>query len=164
MANQICIYSKGQMLLTNTFKKTGYQFIGWSMQKNATTATYTDKGYVINLTDIPDGIVTLYAVWQPITYQIKFNANGGSGSMANQTHTYGSSKALTPNAFTRADYVFIGWSMSQQSDDKEYSNGQTVTNLSATNDGIVNFYAIWAPDASEWTYTLDDSTNTITLT
>lgn len=45
-------------------------------------------------------------------YTVKFNANGGTGTMANQSFTYGTSKALTANAFTRTGYVFQGWATS----------------------------------------------------
>ena len=43
------------------------------------------------------------------TFAVKFNANGGSGSMGNQNITYGVSTKLNANKFTRSGYYFIGW-------------------------------------------------------
>ena len=77
------------------------------------------------------------------TYSVKFNANGGTGTMANESFTYGTAKALTANSFTRAGYVFSGWATSA-SGAKVYSDKQSVTDLTTVAGGIVNLYAVWA--------------------
>ena len=41
------------------------------------------------------------ANWIGNSYSVRYNANGGSGTMDNTTHTYGTSSALAENAFTR---------------------------------------------------------------
>lgn len=51
-------------LQKNGFKKFGYRFKGWSTDKNASTAQYTDGQSVKNLAQ--SGEVTLYAVWEYI--------------------------------------------------------------------------------------------------
>ena len=56
------------------------------------------------------------------TYTIKYDANGGSGTMSNTTCTYGSNCTLRTNAFTKTGYTFAGWTYNGTS----YSNGQTV--------------------------------------
>lgn len=50
----------------------------------------------------------MYVQWEPNTYTIKFDANGGSGSMNDQQITYGVKTPLTANAFTKKDYSFDG--------------------------------------------------------
>lgn len=40
-------------------------------------------------------------------YVVQFNANGGTGTMANQY--YSTTHALTTNTFTRSGYTFLGW-------------------------------------------------------
>ena len=42
-------------------------------------------------------------------YTVKFNANGGTGSMSNQTITHGTKTALTKNVFKKDGYTFKGW-------------------------------------------------------
>ena len=77
------------------------------------------------------------------TYEVKYNSNGGTGTMQNSTHTYGVSKALSTNTFTRTGYTFQGWSTSSSSSTVAYTNGQSVSNLTTEDGGVVNLYAVW---------------------
>ena len=86
----------------------------------------------------------LYAKWTANTYSVKYNANGGSGSMSNSTHTYDTAKNLTTNAFTRTGYTFKEWNTRSDGTGTAYSNGASVKNLTSTNNGTVNLYAIWS--------------------
>ena len=45
--------------INKTTSRTGYTFLGWSTDKNATSAQYEDRGYITT-----DKSLTLYAVWQ----------------------------------------------------------------------------------------------------
>ncbi len=76
------------------------------------------------------------------SYSVKFNANGGTGTMANESFTSGTAQALTANAFTRTGYTFQGWATSA-SGAKVYNDGQSVSNLTETIGGVVNLYAVW---------------------
>ena len=78
----------------------------------------------------------------PFPYSVKFNANGGTGTMANESFTYGTAKALTANAFTRAGYTFQGWATSANGA-KAYSDKQSVSNLATSSGEVVNLYAVW---------------------
>ena len=90
------------------------------------------------------------------TYYIKFNENGGSGSMQNQTFTYDSAKNLTANNFSAPNgKYFVGWSLSSSSNLVTYSNQQNVKNLTTINNEIVNLYAIWNLINYTITYNLD---------
>ena len=75
-------------------------------------------------------------------YSVKFNANGGTGTMANESFTYGTAKALTANAFTRTGYTFQGWATSANGL-KAYSDEQSVINLATSSGEVVNLYAVW---------------------
>ena len=79
----------------------------------------------------------------PNTYTVSFNANGGTGSINNESFTYGVSKALTSNTFTRRGYLFNNWNTSPDGTGASYSDGQSVSNLTTTNNGTVTLYAIW---------------------
>jgi uncharacterized repeat protein (TIGR02543 family) len=76
-------------------------------------------------------------------YSVKFNANGGKGTMANESFTYGTAKALTANAFTREGYTFQGWATSA-SGAKVYNDKQSVSNLTQASGAVVNLYAVWS--------------------
>ena len=101
MANLAMTYGTAKTLTANAFTRTGYTFKGWATSSGATTAAYTDKQSVKNLTATAGATVNLYAVWQVNTYSVKFNANGGSGTMTALGCTYGQGASLTANAFTR---------------------------------------------------------------
>lgn len=50
-----------------------------------------------------------YAQWTANTWIVKYNANGGKGTMANTKHTYGVKTYLRKNTFTRNGYQFDNW-------------------------------------------------------
>ncbi len=126
--------------------RTGYTLLGWSKSSTATSPTYYN-GQTYTFTSS----TTLYAVWRANTYTVKYNANGGSGSMSNSSHTYDVAKSLSSNAFTRAGYTFLGWSTSSSATTATYTNGQSVKNLTATNGATVNLYAVWKSDSNALT-------------
>lgn len=88
-----------------------------------------------------DRTITAYA--DPNTYTIKYNGNGNTGgSTSSSTHTYDEAKPLTKNGFTKTGYVFQGWATSA-SGPVVYTDGQSVKNLTSTNGGVINLYAVW---------------------
>lgn len=154
-------YDTASALTTNGFSRTGYTFLGWSADKNATAATYANKASVKNLTDVKNGTVKLYAVWKANTYTVTFKANGGSGSDKTQTFTYDKSDALTGNSFTRTNYVFRGWSTSSTAITATYKDKQTVTNLAAS--GNVKLYAVWVKTTANIAFTESNGSRNKTL-
>ena len=128
--------------------KTGHIFGGWYDTSAATGGTqyYTATGASARTWN-KTSATTLYARWTPITYTIAYNGNGyTSGSTASSSHTYGVSKALTTNGFGKTNYIFKGWATTQaRANDGtvDYTDGQSVSNLSAINNATVTLYAVW---------------------
>lgn len=112
--------------------KTGYTFLGWATSSSGGVA------YASGATYSAYSSITLYAVWQVITYTITYNANNGQNAPANQTKTYGTDLTLSSLAPTRAGYIFQGWATSSSATTATYSAGGTYTaNAAAT------LYAVW---------------------
>ncbi len=132
----------------NTFLRTGYTFNGWTTNYASSTSEFADKAYVTF-----DGDRDLYALWEANNYQVRFNANGGTGSMGNQAFTYDQGQYLTPNAFGRTGYDFNKWTANADGSGNQYGNGVWVSNLTETAGGIVNLYAQWT--AATYTVTFD---------
>lgn len=86
--------------------------------------------------------ITVYAKWSIVEYSIKYNSNGGSGTMADSSHTYGVAKALTANSFTKNGYDFIGWATTP-SGEVVYEDKEVVDNLTTTDGAVINLYAVW---------------------
>ena len=101
-------------------------------------------------------------------YTVHFNANGGTGTMNNQTITTGQATKLTANTYTRSGYTFLGWSNSANgktgtaangigtSSDVDYTNQQSVTDITDFNT-TKNLYAIWIEN-----HTVNYNTNSAT--
>ena len=120
--------------------------------------------------------MTCYAQWRPTStgtksYYIRYDANGGKGSMADTKVVYGTSTAIRSNTYTRDGYTFGGWHAYRMSDNswiyvnnstgadkwipvgestagytlKVYRNACNVAKTSATDRDIVTFYATWTP-------------------
>lgn len=92
------IYDKSSKLSANGFKKTGYNFIGWNTDSTATLPKYLNGENVVNLTDVNNGTVVLYAIWSIEKYTISYNKNGETttGSFpSNQTKEYNVALSLS---------------------------------------------------------------------
>ena len=118
--------------------RTGYTFAGWNTKADGSGTNY-GKGATYSI----NADVTLYAKWTAHTYTVKFNANGGTSTMANQSFTYGVEQKLTANSFTRTGYSFNSWNTNTGGTGTKYTNQQSVKNLTSTNNGTVNLYAQW---------------------
>ena len=118
----------------------GYSLVGWFTQKS--------DGSEVEKTDVVKKKVTYYAHWTANTYRIKFNANGGSGSMETIAATYGKSVTLPANSFKRSNYTFKGWAK-KKSGSVDYKNKAKVKNLTAKDGGTVTLYAVWKKKSSK---------------
>ena len=154
MSDQSIAYGSSASLTANAFAKTGHTFAGWATSTTGAAAYANGASYTMNSTSD----VTLYAVWTANTYKVTFNKNGGSGTMADQTFTYGTAQALTASTFTRTGYTFSGWATSATGA-KVYNGGQSVSNLSPTNGANVTLYAVWTLTQYTITYNLNGGTN-----
>ena len=76
-------------------------------------------------------------------YTVKFNANGGTGTMSDMDFAYNESKALTNNSFTRTSCIFKKWNTSADGTGNNYTDHQTVSGLSSDYDAVIDLYAIW---------------------
>lgn len=147
--SQVLTYDKSENLITVDFLRTGYAFQGWDTSSEGKTVRYTQGQNVLNLST--NGDFSLYAVWKALTYTVVFDANGGSGSMSNQSFLYDAEQNLLKNNFKRKGYSFWGWNLSSQDSTAKYTDEQIVKNL--VPDGNIRLYAIWR--INNYTLSLD---------
>jgi len=133
-------YDEAKNLTNNGYVRTGYTFVGWNTKADGTGTSYGDKESVTNMTSVQNDTVTLYAQWGAKSYVIRYHANGGEGTMADQTIKYDVPTALNEVAFTMHDYSFGGWSLTPNGE-KYKNDKETVVNLAES--GVVDLYAIW---------------------
>ena len=111
--------------------RTGHTFKGWATSASGSIAYASGASYTAN------AAVTLYAVWQAVTYNVTYNANGGSGAPGQQTKTYGVTLKLSTTKPTRTNYNFKGWAKTATGA-VAYTAGANYTANAA-----ITLYAVW---------------------
>ena len=121
---------------------TGYTFSSWTLGDGLTNKSANTTTNPISIVTKTSGSYTLTANYTLNSHNVIFNANGGSGSMSNESFNYNQTKALTTNTLTRTGYVFKGWATSSAN-----ATAGTVTYADGANytmgDADVTLYAVW---------------------
>jgi hypothetical protein len=130
---------ESQKLRINTFTRTNHAFAGWAKSPTG-TAEFINEQSVTNLTSI-GATITLYAIWDQI-YTVVYNANGGNGDITSSILTYDQSYNLRINTFTNPGFTFAGWATCPTGT-VEYTDGQSVNNLSNIPGTTISLYAVW---------------------
>ncbi len=142
--------------------RNGYNFGGWTSTKNGATIVidttgalqasvpggYTNAASQWIKSDMP---VTLYAKWNPVTYNITYVRNGGTGTLTPISYTIESTEKLpTP---TRIGYAFAGWKATtvagNWTKDKVYAAGTSLKGMY----GHVTLTETW--NATNYTYNVN---------
>ena len=143
--------NENKNLPLNTFTKIGYKFKDWNTKADGSGTSYSD-GQEVNLNDN----LNLYAQWQPITYKIKFYANGGEGAPKEQEIQYDKATNLTKNTFTKSGYSFKEWNTELDGSGTSYSDEHEILNLSNSENQIIELYAQWNNASGTITYNSND--------
>ncbi len=114
----------------------GYTFMGWSTSASGSISYKSGELYTLGKD------ITLYAVWEPNVYKIVYNAKGGSGGPSSQTYIYSEDGVINieTSSPTRKNYVFLGWSLSEDASEVNYKPGQEWKRNNADNYVL---YAVW---------------------
>jgi len=124
------VKGKNTNLPSNKFIREGYQFKEWNTKEDGSGTSYSNEG-IIRITEN----ITLFAIWDRITYAVTYNANGGIGAPAEQTKYYGEPITLSTTKPTKIGYTFVNW---KGSDGKTYEAGG-----SYATDAILTLTAQW---------------------
>ena len=115
---------------------------GKTIAGNMSIPTHDGSSYMIG--NSGDGYAKISYV-KP-HYTVKFNANGGTGTMSDLDYAYDETKALTSNTFTRNACTFVKWNTESNGSGTDYTDGQPISGLSSTYDDEINLYAQWECD------------------
>jgi len=134
--------ASGQTVTVDTAAKptrAGYEFLGWNASASATSA----------LSDTTvSSATTLYAIWGPHTYTVKFDVKDGIAVSDKAGVKYGEEFILPTT--TKASSAFAGWSKSSAATTADYTAGQLVKNLAGKDKTAdeITLYAVWTEVAS----------------
>lgn len=132
--------------------KTGYRFIGWSTNENATTG--------MNSLKVSEDNIYLYALYSK-DVQITYDGNGGDNIPTSQIETV-YNKELTAdirisNTIPIKDgYIFKGWTDEKDSREAKYEAGKTYSF-----ENSCTLYAVWEEDSGDENPDIDIYTLTV---
>ena len=124
--------------------RSGYDHIGWADKADAVTAKYTGGDPIVLTKDNPTK--TIYAIWMPF-FELKYDANGGTGAPASQTRTAAHPTVnrvtfTVPGTIpTKDGCTFKGWADSATATTVQYQPGGTVDVKHENSPKTV--YAVW---------------------
>lgn len=167
------------------YTRTGYTFKNWSYT-NATGGTGTvstaTASAQVNVSDFTiswsgnsfdgtlKGTATLTAMWDPFTFKIQWNADGGTPTTTTSGHK-STDMVSIPTATsaipTRPGYTFQGWRTGQNGAGVEVNNSKTIENTwtlaGLANNATLTAYAQWKENIVELTFVgHKDKNNAIT--
>lgn len=148
MVNNDYINSAALINLDYAPRRAGYSFDGWYENVNNPNTKITSTAKVTKN-------ATLHAKWTAHSYTVQYKPNGAtSGTVADTTHSYNDDNKLAVNSFQRTGYVFGGWNTEPDGSGKTYYSGQKASNLTDKDGATVTLYAVWAPDADVFNFTI----------
>lgn len=160
-------YDVSGTLAKNMYTLKGWKFTGWNTKADGSGKEYIDRAEVKNLTTENNGVVHLYAQWEPIQYYVRYNSNGGIGNTTKQQLTYDSANTLNPCTFTREGYHFDNtktWNTDADMKGNYYNNKQTgVFNFKDNQGGIQDLYVNWIENQYTITYHKNDGSTEKTV-
>ncbi len=132
------------VIVSNPFTYSGYEFKGWNTASGGTGTAYY-PGDEAALT----GAITLYAQWGKTNNIIRYDRNGGSGTMASTVLDYDTTTTtLSPNRFAREGYEFTGWNTYANGTGTSYADGASITVGKGT---TTTLYAQWREIVTNYT-------------
>lgn len=133
--NQTKIYDQNLTLQSNVPTRTGYTFVKWTTNKDGTGTAYQPGSQYSYNRDSDGGTVTLYAVWTPWKYTVRYDKNVPASSSsqtvsnmpADQTKTEEVNLTLSSNKPSRHGYIFNGWQAQINGKAVDYQPGATLS-------------------------------------
>lgn len=142
----------------------GSVFVGWydaqdterSNRLTGSTAYTPEKDLSGRYRD--GSYVALFRLKQ---YVLRYDANGGTGTMEDQTFPHGQAHPLEKCAFSREGYSFVGWATEQEGkvkyeDQKSIKLDEEFPNLTNDNDEVY-LYAVWEEQSVTLSYEPNDA-------
>lgn len=156
--NQTKIYDQNLTLQSNVPTRIGYTFAKWTTNKDGTGTAYQPGSQYSYNRDSDGGTVTLYAVWTPWKYTVRYDknvpANSSSQTVSNmpadQTKTEEVNLTLSSNKPSRNGYIFNGWQAQINGKAVDYQPGATLSYDPDVKGSVITLKAKW----TAWKHTV----------
>lgn len=133
---------------SKSISRKGYKLLGFSDN--------TDIAYPLYDYKMPYENVKLFAVWEPDTFTVNYNSNGGTGQLSRAEVRYGDSVPLPKDVSVYRDGLFLtGWAQTDNAKSALKSLSMPAENLT--------LYAVWSkkPPTAKITLHYDDKVQII---
>ena len=114
--------------------KPGYTFGGWYMAEDFTGNAVTE------IVQGSTGNMTLYAKWEPVSYTITYELDGGNNASENPAGYNVETGTITLKDPVKPGYTFGGWYRAED------FTGEAVTEITQGSTGNITLYAKWVTD------------------
>ena len=156
--NQTKIYDQNLTLQSNVPTRIGYTFVKWTTNKDGTGTAYQPGSQYSYNRDSDGETVTLYAVWTPWKYTVRYDknvpANSSSQTVSNmpadQTKTEEVNLTLSSNKPSRNGYIFNGWQTQINGKAVDYQPGATLSYDPDVKGSVITLKAKW----TAWKHTI----------
>ncbi|MBR1679512.1 MAG: InlB B-repeat-containing protein, partial [Bacilli bacterium] len=138
--------NNAKIYYNDTLKVTVSAKTGYKDAKIVAGGTSLNSGGVKTIT----GNLAISSSASKITYNVTYNANGGSGAPGAQTKVYGTNLTLSSTKPTRTGYTFMNWNTKADGKGTSYNAGASYSANAA-----LNLYAIYNPNTYSISYNLD---------
>ena len=146
-ANSVATTDSSTTLSSTVPTRSGYTFTGWNTVANGSGTSYA-SGATFTM---PTTHLSLFAQWTPSTYQVIYNANGGTGAPTASSGSYLSNITLSSVAPTYTGYTFLGWGTLANGAGTNYAAGGSFP-VPAQN---TTLYAVWVADTNDVYYVMN---------
>ena len=138
------------------FTGNGEYLVAWNTESDGSGTKYFANENVSKLAGVDGNTVTLYAMWSSNVYFIKFNADGGQGTMEDQVVEVGSTKTpLKKNKFTKKGHTFGYW----ESDGGYFFDDHIINEDMGDVGDTINLTAVWSPKTYRIRYEFNGGTD-----
>ena len=136
--------AKGVVLPQNIPEKSGFQFVSWNTNADASGKSYNPGDYLES-----DKDVNLYAIYKrlvPDTYVVVYDANGGDSAPMMHSALLGKPVTLSTEPAVWENHHFLGWSYTDESAQVDFPAGASNVLTNPDNKRAITLYAVWSFD------------------
>jgi uncharacterized repeat protein (TIGR02543 family) len=136
--------------------RTGYNFLGWTYGGNTYASSVDPYSKLAGNDDNTANHVLLTAQWEPGSFIVYYDYNGGNGTVTSKTGiALGDTNLLPSTAPTRPGYTALGWNVSSNGAGTNVQNTATYGSLAYTGATFITLQAQWGAKS----FTVDYNSN-----
>lgn len=157
------------LVTLNWIQNIWYTWLRWQGIPTDLTGDQTQTSISTNTSfHMPANSATITPVVRPNTATVIYNTNEPAGTkspviwvMTNQTFTYDEPQSLNENTYQRTWYTYLWWNEDQSATTAQYTDQQTITQLTWADAVQVHLYAIWQQNEYIISYDLNENWATV---